>query len=185
MDFLIYFYYFIFYSFLGWIIDSIYSSLKSKKIVNKSFLTGPFSPIYGFSVVIIILIAYPFHSNLILFFIVSSLIAASIEYLTSFFFEKFYHIRWWNYSDRHFNLYGRICLENTIYWGVLSVLVLNTFHPSINNLSIYLAKNIGTFTFLIFFIYLLIDIIYTFGSLQKFTKFVLKPINILLADKIH
>lgn len=177
MNVLIYFYYFIFYSFLGWIIDSTYSSLKNKRFINRSFLTGPFSPIYGFTAIIIIPTAYYFHSNLILFFITSALIGACIEYISSLFFDKIYHIRWWNYSDQPFNINGRVCLEKTIYWGVLSVLILNTFQPTINNLSLYLAKNLGIFTFLIFFTYLLVDIIHTFGSLHQFNQFLSRPIK--------
>jgi len=171
------FYYFIFYSFLGWIIDTTYSSLKSKKFINRSFLTGPLSPIYGFVALIIIPLINFLSSNLIIFFITSSLISTIVEYLSSLFFEKFYHIRWWNYSKKPFNLHGRICLEHSIYWGILSVFIIKTIHPTIHTISIYLSQKLNIIGIIIFILYLLIDIIHTFGSLNKFKKIISKPIT--------
>ena len=47
--------YFLVYSFLGWVIESIYKSIRLKKIVNSGFLFGPLCPIYGFGAIIMYL----------------------------------------------------------------------------------------------------------------------------------
>lgn len=177
MSFLIYFYYFLIYSFIGWIIDTTYSSLKSKKFINRSFLTEPLSPIYGLSAIVIIITSYKFHENLILFFIVSSITSSVLEYFSSLFFDKIYHIKWWNYSKKPFNLNGRICLEYILYWGILSILILNTIHSYINQLSYFLTQKIGIIGILLFLIILFIDTIYTFGSLHRFNQILTKPLN--------
>ena len=42
---------FFIYSFLGWVWESCYVSVKSKKPVNRGFINGPFCTIYGFGAV--------------------------------------------------------------------------------------------------------------------------------------
>ena len=185
MSWLNYFYYFIIYSFIGWIVDTSYSSFKSKKFINRSFLTEPLSPIYGFSAIFIILTSYKFRDNLILFFIAATLISSSIEYFSSWFFEKFFNVKWWNYSKKRFNLSGRICLEYSIYWGMLAVLLINSFQPKIENMSIFLVNQLGIIGVILFLIILILDTYYTFGSFAKFKKFISQPLSeIKLNNKI-
>ena len=47
--------YFITYSFLGWVMESIFRSVCEKKLINTGFLKGPFCPIYGIGAIIMIL----------------------------------------------------------------------------------------------------------------------------------
>ena len=47
--------YFIIYSFLGWVLESIFRSFCEKKIINTGFLRGPICPIYGCGAIIMIL----------------------------------------------------------------------------------------------------------------------------------
>ncbi len=46
--------YFIIYSFLGWVLESIFRSFCEKKIINTGFLRGPICPIYGCGAIIMI-----------------------------------------------------------------------------------------------------------------------------------
>ena len=55
--------YFIIYSVLGWIIESIYRSICERKIINTGFLKGPFCPIYGIGAIIMILFLQLFARN--------------------------------------------------------------------------------------------------------------------------
>ncbi|MDO5014983.1 MAG: putative ABC transporter permease [Clostridia bacterium] len=127
--------FFITYSFLGWIIESLYCSFgkmrKTGKLafVNRGFLTGPMIPIYGVVATIFIYALTPVKHNVFLTMIVGILIADTIEYLTSYGMEKIFHTRWWDYSKFRFNLNGRICLTHTIYWAVLSVVFIKFVHP--------------------------------------------------------
>ena len=38
------------YSFLGWVMETIYVFILTKKFVNRGFLIGPICPIYGYGV---------------------------------------------------------------------------------------------------------------------------------------
>ena len=41
------FLYFIFYSFLGWVMETCYCSICERRLVPRGFLYGPICPIYG------------------------------------------------------------------------------------------------------------------------------------------
>jgi len=186
MLFLTFFYFFIFYSFLGWLIESTFVSINTKRFINRGFLDGPFCPIYGFGSLAIILFVFPFKYHLLSFFLISILIATIIEYFTSWFFEKFLKISWWNYSNKPLNINGRICLENSIYWGIIAVLVLTFIHPSIINLSIFLSNYLGFYGVIIFLIYFIIDATDSFTSIIQFNKNLSQKIyNIQLNNKIN
>jgi hypothetical protein len=45
-----------------------------------------------------------------------------------------YHTRWWDYSDKPFNIGGYICLEFSLLWGVGTVIVMRVLHPSVARL---------------------------------------------------
>ena len=126
--------YFVIYSFLGWVLESIVRTICEKKIINTGFLIGPFCPIYGFGVIIMILFLSKFENNIILLFL-SSLIVLSIwEYIVGVILEKLFKTKYWDYSDHKFNYKGRICLTNSLAWGILGVLFIKYIHPFIQNL---------------------------------------------------
>lgn len=177
MTFLNAFYSFVFYSFFGWLIESTFVSLSEKHFVNRGFLDGPFCPIYGSGALAVILFVFPLKSNFLLFVIMSILITSLIEYLTSFFFEKVFNMVWWDYSDKPFNLHGRICLENSFYWGVLSILALDTIHPRILPLINFLSNYLSFYGVVIFVIYFIIDATDTFSVLFSFKKIISKKIT--------
>jgi uncharacterized membrane protein len=177
MGFLFIFYSFVFYSFLGWLIETTFVSINQKRFVNIGFLDGPFSPIYGFGALFIIFLISPLKSNLPLFFIMSAVITSILEYLTSYFFEKIFKITWWNYSKEPFNLHGRICLGTFLSWGFLSTLVFVFIHPNITPFINFFSNRVGFLGFIIFLIYFIIDATNTFSSIFKLKKILIKSIN--------
>ena len=123
--------YFVIYSFLGWGLESIVRTICERKIINTGFLIGPFCPIYGFGAIIMILFLNQYKNNIILLFIVSVIALSLWEYIVGVLLEKFFHTKYWDYSNHKFNFKGRICLTNSIAWGILGVLFINYIHPFI------------------------------------------------------
>ena len=121
--------YFITYSFLGWVMESIFRSISEKKIINTGFLKGPFCPIYGVGAIIMLLFLKKFADNLAVLFIVSVVVLTIWEYLVGVLLEKLFHTKYWDYSKNKFNFQGRICLMNSIFWGVLGVVFVKYIHP--------------------------------------------------------
>jgi uncharacterized membrane protein len=117
------------YSFLGWVWESAYVSVKSKKLVNRGFITGPLCTIYGCGGVLVYLLARPFSNNIFLLFFVGMAVATVLEYVTAVIMESIFHTSWWNYSEERFNFQGRICAGASIGWGCFTLVLFYVFQP--------------------------------------------------------
>lgn len=126
--------YFIIYSFLGWIMESIVRSVCEKKIINTGFLIGPFCPIYGIGAIILFLFLDKFENKILSLFFVAIIVLTTWEYIVGVLLEKLFNTKYWDYSEQKFNFQGRICLVNSICWGVLGVIFVEYIHPFIQSL---------------------------------------------------
>lgn len=125
----IYFLLFISYAFLGWCMEVTCKFIQYKKFINKGFLIGPYCPIYGWGALAITILLKRYMEDPLVLFVMSTIICSIIEYLTSYFMEKKYHARWWDYSNKKFNINGRICLETLIPFGILGVAIMYGTNP--------------------------------------------------------
>lgn len=164
------FYSFFLYSFFGWIYESILVSIKKRMPVNRGFLNGPVIPIYGCGAVIVYLAFWRIRYQLVWVFIGSCFLATVLEYITSFYMEKLFHTRWWDYSDFPFNLKGRVCLMVSLFWGILGILVLNVLQPGVNNIINLLPRKFGEILGIILFMALMFDIVITVIYMIKFDR---------------
>jgi len=130
---LIYFFiWLVFYSFAGWVYESILCSVKERKPVNRGFLNGPICPVYGFGAVLLILTFYGRTDRPAVLFFGGAVLTCALEYFTSYLLEKLFHTRWWDYSHMRFNLNGRICLLGAVAFGAFSLILVKWFHPSVD-----------------------------------------------------
>ncbi|MCR5771322.1 MAG: putative ABC transporter permease [Butyrivibrio sp.] len=130
-----YFVEFVIYSFLGWIYECTYCSIKSKHWSNRGFLYGPVCPIYGVGAISCSIIFGNF--NLTLegetpiweIFVICAFGSAILEYATSYILEKRFNAMWWDYSNTPFNINGRICLPATMGFGIAGIIVVKFILP--------------------------------------------------------
>ena len=108
---------FILYSFMGWVVESIYMSFCNHKITNRGFAKGPFCPIYGFGALTVFFVLRPYSDNSILLFFLGSFLATTLEFLTALVMKRIFGEIWWDYHEKPFNYRGIICLESSIAWG--------------------------------------------------------------------
>ena len=143
------------YSFLGWLVEVIDLFIGEHKFVNRGFLIGPYCPIYGKSVLLISILLNRYIDKPILLFIMSMLICTVIEYLGSFILEKVFNTRWWDYSQKKFNIKGRVCLENMILFGLGAMIVMYLINPLVlklvNALSSHTQLILAIVIFIIYF----------------------------------
>ncbi|MCQ2527597.1 MAG: putative ABC transporter permease [Saccharofermentans sp.] len=133
--------YFILYSFIGWIIEVVFHAVKLGKIMNRGFLNGPVCPVYGFGMVAVLSVYNSIGiDNIVVIFIEGIILTTSIELLAGFILDKAFHARWWNYSNVPLNLNGYICLRFSIIWGVAVAFVLKLFNPTLYAFTIKLIK---------------------------------------------
>ncbi len=125
----IYFLLFSIYSFLGWCMEVSCSLVERKKLVNRGFLLGPYCPIYGCGAVLITLLLNGFVKRPVILFFMAILVCGILEYLTSFLMEKLFHLRWWDYSQKKYNINGRVCLDTIIPFGILGMVIMYVSNP--------------------------------------------------------
>lgn len=122
---------FFIYSILGWAMEVGRILISNRRFVNRGFLIGPYCPIYGYGVLLITFLLRKYQNDLVATYIFSILICGILEYFTSYFMEKIFRARWWDYSNRKFNINGRICLNNLILFGILACIILYITNPII------------------------------------------------------
>ena len=108
---------FLTYSMMGWLVESIYMSFCNHKITNRGFAKGPFCPIYGFGALKVFFILRQYSDNSILLFFLGSFLATTLEFLTALVMKRIFGEIWWDYHEKPFNYRGIICLESSIAWG--------------------------------------------------------------------
>lgn len=148
-----YFLLFFIFSILGWLAESISCSLIEKKLVlNRGFFIGPYCPIYGVGATCLVLFILPYVEDSFLVFTISAFGACVLEYVTSFLMEKIFNARWWDYSDKPFNLNGRICLETAFLFGFGGILITYGFLPLFD----FIYGNLSSLTIMVLTIAFLI-----------------------------
>lgn len=157
MNMYMYFLSFIIYSFLGWICETIYCLIIDKEYVNRGFLKGPFCPIYGAGALIVIIILSPVSDNILLLFLSGMIFTSILEYITGFLLEIIFNLKWWDYSNYRFNIKGRVCLLNSILFGILSLITVTIINPIIIEYIKNIPSNIITWICGISIVYFLLD----------------------------
>lgn len=176
-----YFFYFVVYSFLGWICETIYCAILDKKYINRGFLKGPVCPIYGIGAVIVISVLNPVSDNIILLFLCAMILTSILEYFTGFLLEVIFNLKWWDYSEYKFNIKGRVCLLNSVLFGILSVITVKFINPVIAKMIESIPNSIGIFVLIILAISLFMDTIITgYKMLQLSGK--LQEINVIYQE---
>ena len=127
-------FFFYLYCFLGWCFESTYVSVKSKKLVNRGFMGGPFLPLYGSGAIMMLVVSAPFRDNLLLTYLAGVAGATALEYITGVTMEALFKVRYWDYSDQRFNYKGHICLSSSVAWGFLTILMTRVIHRPIEQL---------------------------------------------------
>lgn len=122
--------YFSIYCFLGYWLESCYISLFQRKWVSSGLLKGPFIPLYGFGACLL-MICLPYIQALHPFFnfFLSGILLTLLELLASYYIEKFFHTRCWDYSHHFLHFQGRICLIYFLIWCVMGSLFIYVIHP--------------------------------------------------------
>lgn len=135
-----YFLCFVFYSFIGWAYECVFYSVQHKKFVNSGFLNGCICPIYGIGALMILIFLRGIENTLLLF-LTGMLVTGILEYFTSWFLEKTFHERWWDYTGWPLNINGRVCLIGALAFGTMAVLLVKLINPVTQDMLDTLSMN--------------------------------------------
>lgn len=136
-----YFVWFVVYGCMGWVFETIYCTAITHKWANRGFLFGPICPIYGvggLAISCILELFARFDGDLKWWhiYILSAVGSAIMEFITSWVLEKLFHAYWWDYSERRFNIQGRVCLGNTLLFGIAGLVVIYGIYPFMTSWSV-------------------------------------------------
>ncbi|MBR1413511.1 MAG: putative ABC transporter permease [Bacilli bacterium] len=150
---------FILYSILGFLIESVLMHA-----FNSGIMYGPWTIVYGFGTVVILIIGLMFKNlkinksiKVFLQFVVSGITLSILELIAGYIILYTRHIVYWDYTSMHFNIGRFISLETSIIWGILSIIIYYVFLPLTNK---FIKKTPKYLTFLLL-IAMIIDFIFS------------------------
>ncbi len=123
---------FFLYSFAGWCMEVILKYRQFHRFINRGFLIGPYCPIYGSGAVVISVLVggtVGIDGGYGETFLASFVICGLLEYFVSWYMEKLFHARWWDYSQKPMNLNGRIWIGNLILFGLGGIFIVKWMNP--------------------------------------------------------
>lgn len=161
---------FLIYAFLGWCSEVAFAAVNKGKFVNRGFLNGPVCPIYGFGMLIVVTALWGLKGNLILLFLGSAMLTTALEFVTGFVLEKFFHDKWWDYSDMPFNIKGYICLKFTVLWGLAATFIVGAVHRFVYMLIVKMPAVPGIILLSVFAAAFITDFVITVTELAKMPK---------------
>ena len=162
--------YFFITSIIGFIIESVVcGNFKG----NSGILYGPWTVVYGFGSVLILLINKIVSKNIknkvlkvISLFIISTISLTILELFGGILIEKIFGIVFWDYSDCKYNIGKYICLEMSLLWGIASIAFIYLLKPLIDKI----IKYIPNILIYILIFLILLDLITTLFLKLVFNK---------------
>ena len=156
--------FFAIYSFSGWMLETIFASIKERKFINRGFLTGYFCPIYGFGAILVIqsskwvnTVFTDYYASLIISILFSIFLVTVLEYITGLLLEKIFNCKWWDYSNHAVNIHGYICIRYSLLWGFLAFLLVQVADPAASKLVLSIPASIRVYIAILLFLYFLAD----------------------------
>lgn len=166
---------FIVFSLLGWIYETIYTIIRTKKWDKRGFLFGPVCPIYGVGAVAVVWVARTFRTFDVEYswwqiFLIAFVGSAILEYGTSWALEKLFHAYWWDYSDMPLNINGRICLPASLLFAVVGDLIVFYVVPLLDRYERLIPDIMSEFLSLVFIAIVAADLTLTATILTDFAN---------------
>lgn len=146
-------------SFVGVVIELLWCLLTNGYLESRAGLVwGPFNLLYGIGAMAISIALYQYRNYGKLKAFIGGFIAGSVvEYVCSWAQELMFGSRSWDYSDKPFNLNGRICLLYSVFWGLLGILWIKSLYPRMAELILKIPNKIGKPLTWIIFAFFVID----------------------------
>lgn len=152
------FWLFMIFSIIGFIIETIWCVFRYGEIQSRQGLIyGPFSQVYGFGAIILIMLLNQVKSkNRISIFMYSMIIGSIFEYLCSFVQQILLGSVSWHYSTTISIFNGRTSIIYSIFWGILGYALIQYLYPLCSNIIDKIPRKLGiraTWVLLLFMVF--------------------------------
>lgn len=163
------------YGFIGWIIESSFCSIIFKKLVNRGFLNGPLIPVYAFGALALVFVSQRLPKmelipSILTVFLIGVIVTSLVEYFTGWLLEFLFQSKWWDYSDNRFNIKGRVCLKNSLSFGVMAVALIYVIHPAITGMVALMPPALRMWLSIILIIVVMADLTVTVFTILNLNK---------------
>lgn len=158
------------YAFLGWCAEVVFAAANEGVFVNRGFLLGPVCPVYGISVVTVLLLLRPLAGSVILLFIGSGVVITVIEFIVGLLAQKVMKQRLWDYTEQPFNIKGYVCLKFSLLWAVGGVVAVRVIQPVTLRLIALIPQTAGIVLLCVFSAIFIADIILTFSEALRLPR---------------
>ncbi len=167
---------FFIYSIIGFLFEHIIYFLLGHE-GDSGILYGPWTPVYGIGILIIILVSNFIFKNLhsskllqtLVIFIAVVVLLTTIELLGGILIEKIFKITFWDYSNFKFHIGKYIALEISLAWGLLSIFVVYIIKPLLDKL----IFKIPIWLTVIFILLFIIDMTFTILLKSKIKNYLI------------
>ena len=125
------------YSVFGFLFESVIGIFR-KTGFSSGILYGPWTPIYGIGVDLILVISKYFFSHLylvkwreiLIVLLILIIVLTIIEWIGGVLIEKIFHVVFWNYENFDYHIGKYIALEVSLFWGLLSLIMIYVIHQN-------------------------------------------------------
>lgn len=169
--------YFLIYSLVGWLLEVTFHAVVVGIVTNRGFLNGPLCPVYGCGMVVLIGVTNTLtggntgNMNPLMSFICGLVLGTLAELIAGWVLDTIFHLRWWDYSDKPYNIGGYICLEFSLMWGVGGIVVMNVAHPIIKSISVdRIDPKYGWPIMAVCYMVFIVDLCVTVATINGFNK---------------
>ncbi len=170
--------FFLVYAFLGWLGETALAAAKKRRLLNRGFLSAPFSPVYGLASVLFALFLPELRENIFFLFLFGMILATALELATGVLLERIFRQKWWDYSDEPWNFQGHICLKYSLIWGVLAVICIFFANPLLVRLIDLIPRPVGNLLVWVLLILLTVDFLGSWAALVQLNGELKEPSEI-------
>jgi len=163
-------------SFIGVIYEEIIGFIKHHHIygtwyweTRQGVIYGPFNPLYGAAIILIILLLGKKKRNPAKTFLLGGLLGGAIEYVISFLMELVLDTRSWDYSKRFLNINGRTTIPYMIFWGFAVMLLVHYVYPYISNWIEKIPYKLGNILVKFLVIFMTLNMVISWTALGRQT----------------
>ena len=149
--------FFVLYSFIGWMLGTSAAAVREKKFVDIGFLYGPYCPAYGIGAVLFTVFLSELKENLFFLFLGGMILSFIVILGTGFVLERIFHRKWWDYSRKRLQFGGYVNLPYSVVWGLLAVCCVKIVNPLLNDLIQLIPRAISNFILIVIGIITAID----------------------------
>lgn len=127
--------YFIWYSFLGFLLEVGYARWTGGRRDRKCLLLLPLCPVYGLGACAVLLLPPWVLERPLLLVVAGGAAATGVEYGMALFYERVLRVSFWNYDGLTGSIHGRVCLPFALAWSLLILPLVYLVHPAVARLA--------------------------------------------------